>query len=341
MNGIGTTIVKNVLPPALQKMANFMGCAIKHLEIFSVALENGVNSAALKTPRTDFFTMETAPRGMAQQLQTDIEGQKLIKYSEGFGKADGNGGKSNFTGIETRVVTQQISQALGLAKLGGKRVNSIFNTAPNVMQKINYMEKSMQNLVYAGWQGGKKEEITKEATGETNMQAWQVPAYFGKGWGEYTNKALVILPPAPYNLTKHQSQSTANLFNNATAVNKTKNHSMVAIAQRQGEISGTLSYPDISRAFSLSSVGNYKETIVGGSADTPMGTSTSDHGLKYIRDVAQRDAVNNYTTAQITVDFKNNATINSDLDIDLVMNKFTEKLREAVDTCAEGVNYCV
>ena len=79
----------------------------------------------------------------------------------------------------------------------------------------------------------------------------------------------------------------------------------------------------------------------GAMADGEMSLGTSDEDLKYIRSVAQREAINNYTTAQIAVDFKNNATINSDLDIDLVMNKFTEKLREAVDTCAEGVNYCV
>jgi tape measure domain len=67
----------------------------------------------------------------------------------------------------------------------------------------------------------------------------------------------------------------------------------------------------------------------------------SKEDLKYMRDVAEREAINRYTTAQISVDFKNTATINSEMDIDGVMNKFTEKLREAVDTSAEGVHYVV
>ncbi|MGE4215241.1 MAG: tape measure protein [Anaerotignaceae bacterium] len=67
----------------------------------------------------------------------------------------------------------------------------------------------------------------------------------------------------------------------------------------------------------------------------------SKEDLKYMRDAAEREVVNRFTTAQIAVDFKNTANINSNMDIDGVMNQFTEKLREAVDTSAEAVHYVV
>ncbi|MPN51514.1 hypothetical protein SDC9_199162 [bioreactor metagenome] len=76
-----------------------------------------------------------------------------------------------------------------------------------------------------------------------------------------------------------------------------------------------------------------------GSMADSMDISKED--LKYMRDVAEREAINRYTTAQIAVDFKNTATINSNMDIDGVMNKFTEVLREAVNTSAEEVHYVV
>jgi len=90
------------------------------------------------------------------------------------------------------------------------------------------------------------------------------------------------------------------------------------------------------------------ENLVNNTADTAANTGNmagsmeiSDENLKYMRDAAEMEAINRYTTAQFSVDFKNTATINSDMDIDGVMNKFTEKLRESVDTCAEEVHYIV
>lgn len=59
--------------------------------------------------------------------------------------------------------------------------------------------------------------------------------------------------------------------------------------------------------------------------------------LKYLHDLAEREAINRYTTAEIKVDFTNHATITSDLDIDGVFDQFTGKLREAVLSSAEGV----
>ena len=62
----------------------------------------------------------------------------------------------------------------------------------------------------------------------------------------------------------------------------------------------------------------------------------SEEDLKYLRDMAEREVINRFTTAEINVDFKSENTINSDLDLDGIIDQFAEKLEEALDIAAEG-----
>lgn len=62
----------------------------------------------------------------------------------------------------------------------------------------------------------------------------------------------------------------------------------------------------------------------------------SEEDLKYLRDMAERDVINRFTTAEVKVDFSSQNTINSDLDLDGIIDQFAEKLEEALDVAAEG-----
>ena len=83
------------------------------------------------------------------------------------------------------------------------------------------------------------------------------------------------------------------------------------------------------------------DQIAGNTEKMANSMEISQEELKYLRDMAEREAINRFTTAEIKVDFKNESTINSNLDIDGVVDKFTEKLREAVDISAEEVHVIV
>lgn len=63
----------------------------------------------------------------------------------------------------------------------------------------------------------------------------------------------------------------------------------------------------------------------------------TDEELKYLRDIAERDVINRFTTAELKVEFHNENTINSDLDIDGIVDEITERTKEELEAVAEGV----
>lgn len=66
------------------------------------------------------------------------------------------------------------------------------------------------------------------------------------------------------------------------------------------------------------------------------GIKMMNEDLKYLRDIAEREAINRYTTAEIKVDMKNENHINSDLDIDGIIDRFGERVEEVSEMLAEG-----
>ena len=65
----------------------------------------------------------------------------------------------------------------------------------------------------------------------------------------------------------------------------------------------------------------------------------SEEDLKYLRDIAEQEAINRFTTAEINVDMSGmQNTVNSGDDIDGFMAKLTDSVNEAVDNMTEGVH---
>lgn len=58
--------------------------------------------------------------------------------------------------------------------------------------------------------------------------------------------------------------------------------------------------------------------------------------LAYLRDIAEQEAINRFTTAQVKVDFTSNNNISSDIDIDGMTERFTREFTTALETAAEG-----
>ena len=66
--------------------------------------------------------------------------------------------------------------------------------------------------------------------------------------------------------------------------------------------------------------------------------SVSSDDIKLLRDIAERQVINKYTTAEIKVEMVNHNNISNEMDLDGVVNLLEAKLTEALVTSAEGVH---
>jgi hypothetical protein len=108
-------------------------------------------------------------------------------------------------------------------------------------------------------------------------------------------------------------------------------------------ISGIMDKLGLNQEYEGSSVDDtvgYGDTLDDISDDTSSIASSSDkttEELAYLRDIAEKEAINRFTTAEVKIDFTSNNSISSDMDIDGVVDLFTEAFVDALSTAAEGV----
>ena len=64
----------------------------------------------------------------------------------------------------------------------------------------------------------------------------------------------------------------------------------------------------------------------------------TEEDLKYLRDIAEQEAINRFTTAEITNEQTNNNNVSGSMDLDGVVSGLTDAVNEAVDIITEGVH---
>ena len=80
------------------------------------------------------------------------------------------------------------------------------------------------------------------------------------------------------------------------------------------------------------------DDISGDTGSIADSLDVTEENLKYLRDIAEQEAINRYTTAEITINQTNNNTVNSDMDLDGVVDGLTSAVNTAVDEITEGVH---
>ena len=76
----------------------------------------------------------------------------------------------------------------------------------------------------------------------------------------------------------------------------------------------------------------------GNTAKMANSMEVAEEDLKYLRDIAEREAINRFTTAEIRIEQHNENHIGSDMDADGIMDKWCGTFAEQLNVQAEGVH---
>ena len=78
------------------------------------------------------------------------------------------------------------------------------------------------------------------------------------------------------------------------------------------------------------------DDIAGNTAKGAKSLEFAEEDIQYLRDIAERDAINRYTTAEIHIEQNNENHISSNMDLDGVVGYLNDGVEEAVDIATEG-----
>lgn len=78
--------------------------------------------------------------------------------------------------------------------------------------------------------------------------------------------------------------------------------------------------------------------IAGNTGSMADSLDIASEDLKYLRDIAESETVNRFTTAEIKVEMTNHNSISSDMDLDGVVDYLVVSVNEAMEKAAEGVH---
>lgn len=335
MNGVNNTTKEFFkIFPSLQSIVVFMQTFLKQTEAMDMPWRN---NAVFMDQCLNLEPFNIKPEGMRPKeiLQRNWVAEKTERQIVNGGTATVSGFNCKETSMRVSTPPQVEMEVLETILLEAKKQRNIFNMAiesENYIKNSASMEDNMAKaaqeamFIYKNIMCPKPEQI--------NSMVVQVPAVENRLRVEDMSSKWMGIRNMAERFPKHGGDFNPGAIRWAFMSGK-KEDMVLNQTRVENEIGGA-NFLQICTPST-----NYNVDTGGFAEFSQEEFDVSTEELRNVRGAAQKESTGQYTTAHIAVDFQNNATINSDMDIDEVMHKFTEKLREAVDTCAEGVHYCV
>lgn len=97
--------------------------------------------------------------------------------------------------------------------------------------------------------------------------------------------------------------------------------------------------PSVDLSDYTAGLGDGVKDIAGNTGAIKNSLDITDEDLKYLRDIAEQEVINRFTTAEVKIDMSGmNNNISNGMDLDGVVSVMAEGVAEAIDTAAEGVH---
>ena len=214
-----------------------------------------------------------------------------------------NGGFDSFGGAVANLLGQIVSWFLSLGKIVTKIIDAIFGT--NWTAGLEALQSSVLS-----W-GKNENAITLDRNAPTFGSRIEYGAAFqaGANWGDSV------------------ANKVSSAFNK-----KTGNDSQYQAGTYDYTGAGTGAGSDSGKTAANTGQTAANTAAIANSLDI------SNEQLKYLRDIAERDTVNRFTTAKIKVDMTNHNNVNSGMDLDGIVNGLALAVEDAMSKAAEGVH---
>lgn len=175
---------------------------------------------------------------------------------------------------------------------------------------------------YSGITGAADNYASKAAAAAGNTKDYaSVPAAFSKGVKTYDT----------YQKGWVNDAYTAGAAWGDGVTSKIKN----TLSSKATNIPNANNYPNALASSNAATAANTADTAKN-TAKTANTLSASSEDLKYLRDIADREYVNKFTTAQIKVEMINHNNVNNDIDLDGMAEHLRSKIEEEMNAAAEG-----
>lgn len=175
---------------------------------------------------------------------------------------------------------------------------------------------------YSGITGAADNYASKAAAAAGNTKDYaSVPAAFSKGVKTYDT----------YQKGWVNDAYTAGAAWGDGVTSKIKN----TLSSKDTNIPNANNYPNALASSNAATAANTADTAKN-TAKTANTLSASSEDLKYLRDIADREYVNKFTTAQIKVEMINHNNVNNDMDLDGMAEHLRSKIEEEMNAAAEG-----